>query len=430
MSRLFTNLYNNNIESFEDTDNQNTESEQPTNQASDSQNTSPEDKDSQNTGTGSDVGSDSVSKDNNIKVPPIRRDEQSLDSVKKEDINDESIDEADDEPAEGEDYDPIKTQMDDLFEDDEQDDEVLTDEEIDSLLDDPEGINKKEEPDEKDLDVYIPPVIKEDDSKYSIDNDIKLSDMGIDDDDSEDNLLKQGGTKGEKALEMVSQMSSEGDELADLLLSVPISFIEMMIEAVLKIIGAIFEGPISAIDSYLEPIRDALKGLYSILRPIVVLINYIVSLPISLAIFGWSVICNIMKITGFGSTRCNKNYTPWNDIITFFDLIANINPFRFRDLFFSEEFRNTLFEAIRMLFMKIKDVFILIVKAINVITKIIEFLINKMTETIRLTEEVTQKSNLQGFFVTCIILGAIYLTFFGLKHAIDLSNSIKDKFFS
>ena len=137
-----------------------------------------------------------------------------------------------------------------------------------------------------------------------------------------------------------------------------------------------------------------------------------------------------MKITGFGSTQCNKNYKPWNDIITFFDLIANINPFRFRDLFFSEEFRNTLFEAIRMLFMKIKDVFILIVKAINVITKIIEFLINKMTETIKLTEEVTQKSNLQGFFVTCIILGAIYLTFFGLKHAIDLSTSIKDKFFS
>jgi hypothetical protein len=137
-----------------------------------------------------------------------------------------------------------------------------------------------------------------------------------------------------------------------------------------------------------------------------------------------------MKILGMGPGQCKKNYKPNDDLIVFFDLISNINPFRFRDLFFSEEFRNNIFGAIKMLFMKIKEAFVLIVKIINVVTKIIEYLINKMTDVIKITEEVTQKSNLQGFFAICIILGVFYLTFFGLKHAIDLSASIKDKFFS
>jgi hypothetical protein len=254
--------------------------------------------------------------------------------------------------------------------------------------------------------------------------------MGIDDDDTDDNLLKQGGAVGERAIEMISQMGNEGDELADLILEVPISFIELMIETVLKIIGAIFEGPISAVDSFLEPIRDALKGLYSILRPIVVLINYVIALPFSIGVFAWSTLCNIMKVLGIGAGQCNKEYKPNEELIILFDLIANINPFRFRDLFFSDDFRNSIFAAIRMLFMKIKDAFILIVKIINIVTKIIEFLINKMTEIIKITEEVTEKNNLQGFFAICIILGVIYLSLFGLKHVIDLSTVIKDKFFS
>ena len=432
MSRIFTNLYNNknnNIEFFEDTDNQNTGSDQSTDQASDSQNIASERQDDGSDAGSSDAGTDR--QNSGIKIPPVRTDVQSLDDVKKEDINDTTLDEIDDEPAKGEeDVDPVKSEMDDLFEDDQQDDEVLSEDDIDNIIDDMGSANQNEEKDEVDIDVYKPPVIPEDAGKNDPDNDVKLGDMDIDDADSDDNLLKQGGTKGEKALEMVSQMGREGDELADLILEVPITFITLMIETILKIIGAIFEGPISSIDSFLEPIRDALKGLYSILRPIVVLLNYIIALPLSIGIFAWSTLCNIMKILGLGPGQCKKNYKPNDDIIVFFDLISNINPFRFRDLFFSEEFRNNIFGAIKMLFMKIKEAFVLIVKIINIVTKIIEYLINKMTEVIKITEEVTQKSNLQGFFAICIILGVFYLTFFGLKHAIDLSASIKDKFFS
>jgi len=450
MSRLFTNLYNN-IESFEDTDSKNTESEQAGEQQTGSQNTDSENTGSQNTSsentgsqnTGSEntdlqnassenadsENTDSEKNDSGVEGPPIRRDAQSLSSVRKEDINDSTIDETDDMP-DADDPDPVKNEMDDLFEDDEQDEEVLTEAEIDDLID---GIGNEggvEEADESDEEVYVPPKIVDDPTKYNSENDGKLTDMTIDDDDADDNLLKQGGAVGERTLEMISQMSNEGDELADLILEVPITFIQMMVETILKIIGAVFEGPITAVDSFLEPIRDALKGLWSILRPIVVLINYVIALPISIGIFAWSTLCNVMKVLGIGNAKCNRDYTPNEELITFFDLISNINPFRFRDIFFSDDFRNSLFEAIRMLFMKIKDAFILIVKIINIVTKIIEFLIVKMTEIIKITEEVTQKNNLQGFFVIVIMLGIIYLTLFGLKHAIDLIETIRDKFFS
>jgi hypothetical protein len=412
MSRLF-NKYYNNIEFFEESD-----------EAGDNEIQSEEQS------TTDEKASEKVTK----KISSIF---QSIKDVLKEDVNNKDYDEIDDELTEDEqDADPDKKEVDDMFEGDENDDEELTDDDIENLLKDRFGggtgdpamdalLDKLN--DEKDNDVYVPPVFDPKQLKADPNLDEKLTDMALDDDDADDNLFAQGGKNGEKAMEMINNIQGEGDELADLLISVPIDLINLMMDTVLKLIGAVFEKPINSIDSYLEPIRTALNQVYIIFQRIVKLINNIIGLPIAFVQLGWSVLCNVLKVFGV-RLGCTTNFQVNNMLIEIYESIANINIFRFKDLVYSSEFRNTIMEAIRGLFAKLKDVMFLILKVINLASKMIEYMFNVIKNVIKIIDEVTEKNNLIGFIVVCIMLLIFYLSLYGIKSAIETYNSLKDRF--
>ena len=207
MSRLF-NKYYNNIEFFEESDDSGDNEEQTEEQS-----------------TTDDKASEKVTK----KISSIF---QSITDVLKEDVKNRDYDEVDDELTDDEqEADPDKKEVDDMFEGDENDDDELTDDDIENLLKDRFGggtgdpamdalLDKLN--DEKDNDVYIPPVFDPKQLKADPNLDEKLTDMALDDDDADDNLFAQGGKNGEKAMEMINNIQGEGDELADLLISVPI----------------------------------------------------------------------------------------------------------------------------------------------------------------------------------------------------------------
>ena len=362
---------------------------------------------------------------------------QSIQDVLKEDVRNRDYDEVDDELTEDEeDIDPDKKEVDDMFEEDENDDDELTDEDIENLLQNRFGggtgdaamdalLDKLN--DEKDNDVYVPPVFDPTKLKVDPNLDEKLTDMALDDDDDDSNLFAQGGKNGERALEMINQIQGEGDELADLLISVPIDLINLMMDTVLKIIGAVFEKPINAIDSYLEPIRSALNQVYIIFQKIVRLINNIIGVPIAFAQLGWSVLCNVLKVFGV-RLKCTTNFEVNNMLIEIYESIANINIFKFKDLVYSSDFRNTIMEAIRGLFTKLKDVMFLMLKVINLASKMIEYIFNVIKNVIKIIDEVTEKNNLIGFIVVCIMLLIFYLSLYGIKSAIETYNSLKERF--
>ena len=198
-------------------------------------------------------------------------------------------------------------------------------------------------------------------------------------------------------------------------------------DTVLKLIGAVFEKPINSIDSYLEPIRTALNQVYIIFQRIVKLINNIIGLPIAFVQLGWSVLCNVLKVFGV-RLGCTTNFQVNNMLIEIYESIANINIFKFKDLVYSSEFRNTIMEAIRGLFAKLKDVMFLILKVINLASKMIEYMFNVIKNVIQIIDEVTEKNNLIGFIVVCIMLLIFYLSLYGIKSAIETYNSLKDRF--
>ena len=416
MSRLF-NKYYNNIEFFEESDEAG-ENDQQTEEQSEEQSTT------------DDKTSEKVTK----QISSIF---QSIQDVLKEDVRNRDYDEVDDElTGDEEDIDPDKKEVDDMFEEDETDDDELTDEDIENLLQNRFGggtgdaamdalLDKLN--DEKDNDVYVPPVFDPTQLKVDPNLDEKLTDMALDDDDDDSNLFAQGGKNGEKALEMINQIQGEGDELADLLISVPIDLINLMMDTVLKIIGAVFEKPINAIDSYLEPIRSALNQVYIIFQKIVRLINNIIGVPIAFAQLGWSVLCNVLKVFGV-RLKCTTNFEVNNMLIEIYESIANINIFKFKDLVYSSDFRNTIMEAIRGLFTKLKDVMFLMLKVINLASKMIEYIFNVIKNVIKIIDEVTEKNNLIGFIVVCIMLLTFYLSLYGIKSAIETYNSLKQRF--
>ena len=417
MSRLF-NKYYNNIEFFEESD------------ESGENDTQSEEQSTENQSTTDEIVSEKVTK----KISSIF---QSLQDVLKEDVKNRDYDEVDDELTEDEEeVDPDKKEVDDMFEGDENDDDELTDADIENLLKDRFGggtgdpamdalLDKLN--DEKDNDVYVPPKFDPTQLKVDPNLDEKLTDMGLDDDDADDNLFAQGGKNGEKALEMINNIQGEGDELADLLISVPIDLINLMMDTVLKIIGAVFEKPINAIDTYLEPIRNALNQVYIIFQKIVKLINNIIGLPIAFVQLGWSVLCNVLKVFGV-RLKCNTNFEVNNMLIEIYESIANINIFKFKDLVYSSEFRNTIMDAIRGLFTKLKDVMFLILKVINLASKMIEYIFNVIKNVIKIIDEVTEKNNLIGFIVVCVMLLIFYLSLYGIKSAIETYNSLKERF--
>lgn len=416
MSRLF-NKYYNNIEFFEESDEAG-ENDQQTEEQSEEQSTT------------DDKTSEKVTK----QMSSIF---QSIQDVLKEDVRNRDYDEVDDElTGDEEDIDPDKKEVDDMFEEDENDDDELTDEDIENLLQNRFGggtgdaamdalLDKLN--DEKDNDVYVPPVFDPTKLKVDPNLDEKLTDMALDDDDDDSNLFAQGGKNGERALEMINQIQGEGDELADLLISVPIDLINLMMDTVLKIIGAVFEKPINAIDSYLEPIRSALNQVYIIFQKIVRLINNIIGVPIAFAQLGWSVLCNVLKVFGV-RLKCTTNFEVNNMLIEIYESIANINIFKFKDLVYSSDFRNTIMEAIRGLFTKLKDVMFLMLKVINLASKMIEYIFNVIKNVIKIIDEVTEKNNLIGFIVVCIMLLTFYLSLYGIKSAIETYNSLKQRF--
>ena len=85
-------------------------------------------------------------------------------------------------------------------------------------------------------------------------------------------------------------------------------------------------------------------------------------------------------------------------------------------------------EAIRGLFTKLKDVMFLILKVINLASKMIEYIFNVIKNVIKIIDEVTEKNNLIGFIVVCIMLLTFYLSLYGIKSAIETYNSLKQRF--
>ena len=351
-------------------------------------------------------------------------DEQSIGQVRRENIKNSNLDEQDDDELDEIDNERDR-QLNDEMEEDEMDDDELSDQDIDNLLDQkfPDNPNQ----DARDDEVFIPQKVNIFDLKNDPNLDEKLGDMDINDDDDEDNLFVQGGANGERAQGMVSQIADQGDELANLLLEVPIAIISMCVELVLTLIGAVLEVPINKVDEYLEPIRAALRKLYSLFLPIVLLINNIVGLPFAIGTFAWSTLCNILKLFGV-KISCRAQYEPSTYIIRMYEAITNINPFRFKDIFFNEEFRNQLFDAIRVYVKQIIYTFVLIIKAISIIAKIIEGLIAGIKETIRIIGQITSKTNLEGFLVVLLMLSVFYVSFYGLNRITGIFNNILEKF--
>jgi hypothetical protein len=346
-------------------------------------------------------------------------DEQNTDEQNEDDntnnIEDESQDEIDDDELDEGD-DPEESELNDMLNEDEQDDDELSDDDINSLI----GNKFQDDPskDEIDADVYIAPPIDPNSRMDGLKYDEKLTELDIDDDD-DDNLFTQGGAKGQAALDQLNSIASDGDELADLILSVPMDFINLAIETLVKLIGAVLQGPINKTDEYLEPIRQALNGLYTLVQPIVQLINNMIGLPFAIGALLWSTFCNVMKVFGI-SLGCKTNFQPFNFLIEIFDVITNINPFKLKDFFFNDDYRARFMQGIKDIGKKIAETIILIIKVMSTITKIVEYLINGMKKIVGVIVDVTSSDNLQNFLLVLIMISIIYIVLFGTNKYISI----------
>lgn len=376
-------------------DNQNTDNENTDNQNTDDQNTDEENEDSQNEDSQNEDNQNTDEKTNNIE------------DESQDEIDDDELDEGDD---------PEENELNDMLNEDEQDDDELSEDDINSLI----GNKFKDDPskDEIDNDVYVPLRGNDNDKMDGLKYDEKLTDLDIDDDD-DDNLFTQGGSKGEAALNQINSIQEDGDELANLLLSIPLDFINLLIETHVKLIGTVLQGPINKTDEYLQPIRQALNGLYILVQPIVQLINNMIGLPFAVGALLWSTLCNVMKVFGV-SLGCKTNFKPFNFLIEVFDVITNINPFKLKDFYFNEEYRASFMQGIKDIGKKIAEAIILIIKVMNTVTKIIEYLINGMKKIVELIVDVTSSDNLQNFLLVLIMISIIYIVLFGTNKYISI----------
>uniref|UniRef100_A0A6C0GZK0 Uncharacterized protein n=1 Tax=viral metagenome TaxID=1070528 RepID=A0A6C0GZK0_9ZZZZ len=451
MSRIF---YNNNIELFEDTDNENNQDDNEQddneeiddNQQDDSENQNEEESDEENQNeeeseeenqneeeNEEETTDENAEEDENVAEAETeteeeeeKEEENEEDDENKEDDDNDKDD--DDESNDLSDDDPDfinkeeKNELDELLTSDIKDEENLRSEDLDNI------INSKfqDNPllDEFDDEKYIKPNITAE--ERDDDNDLKLSDLEIDNQDNDENLFDQGGALGQEAKSLLGEFEDQGDDIAELILTIPIDLINLLVEVVLKMIGAVLEGPIDSFDQYLSPVREALGRLYEILLPIVTLINNIIGLPFSVGQFTWSIICNLMKLFGI-SVKCSTNYTQNTFILDMFNTITNMNIFRFKDIIYNDGFREELVGAIKMFYKKILESIGLILKAMLLIQKIIEFLIEQIKNIVNIIIEVTTEDNLLGFMITLVTIGVFYVTFYGLNSSVDLYNNIKGK---
>ena len=344
-------------------------------------------------------------------------DEQNIDNENtgNQNIEDESQDEIDDDELDEGD-DPEENELNDMLNEDEQDDDELSDDDINSLM----GDKFKDDPskDEIDDDVYVAPPIDRNSRMDGLKYDEKLTDLDVDDDD-DDNLFTQGGAKGQAALDQLNSIAEDGDELADLILSVPMDFINLAIETLVKLIGSVLQGPINKTDEYLQPIRQALNGLYILVQPIVQLINNMIGLPFAVGALLWSTLCNVMKVFGV-SLGCKTDFKPFNFLIEVFDVITNVNPFKLKDFFFNDDYRASFMQGIKDIGKKIAETIILIIKVMNTVTKIIEYLINGMKKVVGIIVDVTSSDNLQNFLLVLIMISIIYIVLFGTNKFISI----------
>jgi hypothetical protein len=179
------------------------------------------------------------------------------------------------------------------------------------------------------------------------------------------------------------------------------------------------EGPINKTDEYLEPVRQSLNGLYVILQPIVQLINNLIGLPFAIGSLLWSTICNVMKVFGI-NLQCKTNFQPFNFVMEIFYTITSINPFKIKDIIFNDSYRSNFMEGIKEIAKKISQVIILIIKVLNTITKIIEYLIKGMKKIVEVIVDVTSSDNLQNFLLVLVMISIIYIVLFGINKYISI----------
>jgi len=327
------------------------------------------------------------------------------------DNSDESLDETDDDELDEGD-DPENNELEDSLNVDEEDDDELSEDDM---------IFNYSRADEKDTDIFIDKNI---DPNDGLDLDERLTDLDINEDDDE-NIFTQGGSKGQAALDKIGMMQEEGDELAALLLSVPMSLIELLIDVIVKLFGLTVEKPIKLIDQYLQPLRNSLNGLYLLIHPVIQLIDNFVGLPFAIGSLVYSTFCNVFKSFGV-SMGCRTNYKVNHIIMELFDALTAINPFKVKDFFFNQDYRNILIQSIKDLGLKILETFILILKAINTISKIIEYLIIQIKNIVELIEKVTKPENLKNFLVVIITIILFYIVFYVLSKYLSMIAESKE----
>jgi hypothetical protein len=354
---------------------------------------------------------------------PESESEKLLKAIASEDASSMDFDEQDDDELEEE---TVENQANELTEEDEMDDDDLTDEDVDALINSKFVDNEKD--DEIDPEVFVPPVI--DLSKRNLDPgfDEKLTDMTIDDDDTDENLFKQGGANGERAEAYVGQVNDDGDELAQLIMEVPITIITTLMEITMNLVMTVIIGPFAeGLQNILEPIRNVLVKLYSIVTPLVLLINNLINLPFSIGTLAWAVICNAMKLFGV-SMKCSRKQKK-NDLIkSIYDETTAIDILRPADIIFKDDIKQKFMASVKTFFERIISTIALVIKIIPVILSIIEFIINVIKETISIITEVTDGQNIKNLIIIIVMLGIGYLSLFGLSSVIKYYKIITEKF--
>jgi len=442
MSKSFFNLYNN-IEFFEESDTDNEEKD--TNiESSENTDTMPDslDNDSDNNKTNNlnennssdnNQNEDQSQKSNNSYLNDLFNINDNKNEDKNEDNTEDNIDtpiededEIDDDNLNDDDYnDKSKQENNDMAEGDEDDEDQLSNEDLNSILDTQFQLLEKD--DVIDDERYIPP-----NSKLNYldepEKDDNLIDLEMKDFDDKDNLFTQGGALGQSALDEIGQMEQEGDELADLILQVPVDLITTLIDVIIGLIKGTLEGPINTLHEILAPIRTALTKLYNLVQPIVLLINNLIGIPFALGGMAWSTFCNTLRLFDIDVT-CSTKYKPNDFLLDYFDAYTSMNPWRFKDIIYDDAYREVFIKAIKNYVKLTIDSFFLILKVIEIIVKIIEFLIVGIQRTIEIMIDVTTENNIKGFIIICGTLGMFYICLFGLTSVINYYNIFKEKFF-
>ena len=361
----------------------------------------------------------------------------------------------------------------DVFGSTEVTDDLSTDESDDEGLstDDLTQINTIANPlpediDESDDDIYVRPVPKPL-PKGQVLNDVdeQLSDLTLADGTDDDNLFDQTGAAGLRAKAAIDKIAALGSGsggdidggggaggggggggIAGLILRIPIKIIQMIMNAVLTIVGAALEKPINALDGFLQPIRDALYRLYLLLKDLFMFVDQLLMFPLNIAYMYYEIIRTAFSLFGFPSAlprfqvgfgllqpfemqtciqtmgaelnnlnaTCNSEdvqKTLIGPIMIVFMAISNINPFRLSDLFFSKDFRNQILNSIRVMFELIFVVFRYIFVALRIFEKLILLTIDIIGQTIGLVENVVTMDNITEFALvmiySAIILGSL-----------------------